>query len=159
MRYLRSIIVAACFPMVAAAATTMFPVPKAAIHPGHHVIAPGIAEQDHFWLKEAFPSSSAIDHYDRIFAKWQRCRSRDDGWDSFGDLAKGEQRYVHQRLRYWVNAANDTAVTLALVYNSKGTQSRPVPENDDQFVVLVRHMQPNASKLLSDVGAKCGKDT
>ena len=158
MRFLGSV-VAVCAPAIAAAASTMFPVPKNAIEPGHAVIAPGASEQDHFWLKESFPSSSAVDHYERIFSKWRPCHGRESGWESFGDRSKGDERFVHQRLRYWVNAANDTAVTLALMYTSTGLTPRARPDTDRQFVVLIRLKQPDAAKLLSEMGAKCEKDT
>jgi hypothetical protein len=137
----------------------MFPVPKSAIEPGHVVIAPGVSEQDHFWLNEKYPSSSALEHYRRIFSGWRHCVTRDEGWESFGDQSGGREKFVHQRLRHWVNSSNDVAVTLALTYTSNGLKHRVSPESDRQFVVLVRVKQPNASKTLAEMGAKCEKDT
>jgi hypothetical protein len=143
---------------VIAASPMMYPVPSNAIDPGHTVIAPNVSEQDHFFLNEKYPSSSAVEHYNRVFSGWRACFGEKQ-WSSFGDRSSGEERFIHQLTRHWVNAANNESVTLALRYTSPGLRHRASPDSDRQFVVLVRLKQPNASQTLKEMGVTCGKDT
>jgi hypothetical protein len=136
----------------------MFPAPKTAIEPSHVVITP-VSEQDHYWLNEKYPASTALEHYKRVFASWRPCYGRERGWESFGDRTTDQPTYVHQLLRHWVNPANDTSVTLGLRYISSGSNYRITPDTDRQFVVLVRVKQPNASQTLVEMGVTCEKDS
>src|SRR5437879_2710991 len=138
MRRLVLTILLSAATSIASAADLMFPAPTRASGAAHAVIAPGVAEQDYFWLTEAYPSSTAMDHYGHLFEKWHRCRSRQEGWVSFGDLTTRPPRFVHQLARSWVNSSNDTAVTVSLRYQSSGEDARPAPENDHQFVFVLR---------------------
>jgi hypothetical protein len=137
----------------------MFPIPPGAVSPDHVVISPGASEQDHFWLDEKYPGTSALDHYRKIFAAWRSCPMRMSGWESFGDKSSGQSSFLHQQLHHWVNKANDTAIVLALRYESQGSTYRISPDSNRQFVVLVRLKQKNVSKTLAEMGALCGKDS
>lgn len=148
-------VVIALFTCTAYAQPSMFPLPKGAAKPSHVVIAPGVSEQDYFWLNEAYPSSSALDHYARVFAKWRPCHQREMGWSGFGDVSGGRDEYVHQRMRHWVNAADDVAITLALRYTSQGATFHRAPDNDEQYVALIRMKQPNASATFAKMGVTC----
>ena len=157
-RFLIAVLASLSAPF-ATGADLMFAPPKGALDASHVVLQPGVVEQDHFWLNEAYPSSSAIDHYSRVFTKWRACRSTEEGWSSFGDLANGPARFVHQLTRYWASPSNDVAVTVALRYTSSGFQHRENPDNNRQLVIVLRHKWPNASAELASMGVKCEPGT
>ncbi|WP_207907336.1 hypothetical protein [Paucimonas lemoignei] len=115
-----------------------------------------IAEQDYFWMNTPYPSETALAHYNAIFAKWTSCKGSEYGWTSFGDLSGNESKFIHRQIKYWVNARNNQAVTLQLQYKSQGAVYRNVPDNDRQFVVVLRHKTPNAKAFLKEVGVECG---
>ena len=135
----------------------MYPVPERALDVEHVVLQPGIIEQDHFFLSEKYPGASAVDHYRKVFSKWRLCFWDDRGWSSFGDASGRERRFIHQFVRHWVSPRNDVAVTLMLRYTSAGLEYRAVPDNERQFVVLLRRKSKNAEKALGQIGAKCEK--
>ena len=140
-----------------AAAQVMFPTPSNAIKPTHDVIVPGVSEQDHFWLSETYPKSSAVEHYRKIFAGWRPCYGRERNWSSFVDRSGEGPRYIHQLLRHWASPANDVAVTLGLRYTSSGLGQRVNPDTDEQSVVLVRIKHSDAVKFLEEMDVKCEK--
>jgi hypothetical protein len=135
----------------------MYPVPTGAIDAVHDVLQTNVHEQDSFWLIQKYPSSTAVEHYQRVFAGWRNCYGPEREWWSFGDHSTGEDRFIHQLLRHWLNAANDTAVTVVLRYSSSGIEDRAVPDNERQFVVVLRHRQPDAEKYLNDNEVQCEK--
>ena len=141
----------------ASGAPLMFPVPTGAIEPEHVVVVPGVSEQDHFWLKEKYPATSALSHYKKVLADWRYCPAREGGWQSFGDQSPAQ--HVHQQMHHWVNIADDTVVVLGLRYTSEGVKYRAAPETDRQFVVLIRVKQKGASKSVAQMGGACGKDS
>jgi hypothetical protein len=142
-------------PGPARSAPTMFPLPPGAERPGHVVLHPSIAEQDFFWMKVPYPSTPALDHYDRVFSKWHQCSSPDPGWVSYGDLADGANRFLHNFVRYWISPQNDMAVTVLLRYESQGIAYRERPDNDEQFVAVIRHRVANAAAFLADLKVTC----
>jgi hypothetical protein len=159
MRRLGAAIAVSSVASVAAASKLMFPVPASAITPAHVVVSPGASEQDHFWLEEAYPGASAVDHYGKVFAGWRKCPTLNNGWVSFGEQSSSQARFIHQQLHYWVSKADDTAITLALRYDSQGSTYRIAPDSTRQFVVLLRLKQKNVSKTLAEMGAICAKDS
>ena len=152
-----AVAILAIFP--AEAAQTTYPVPKGASEVGHVALQPGAAEQDHFFLVEKYPGSSAMDHYRKVFAKWRPCYWNEREWSSFADAAGPKPQFIHRLVRHWASAANDVAVTVAIQYTSPGMASRTVPANDRQFVVVAIRKSANAEKDLAEIGAKCEKST
>jgi hypothetical protein len=142
---------------VASTPKLMFPVPAAAEKPQHVVMSPGTYEQDYFWIKAQYPATPALSHYEKIFAKWRKCRGKQEGWDGYGDISGTDPRYVHNFLRYWVSLKNDRAVTLLFQYQSKGVDYRKRPDDDKQFVALIQHWTPNAEKFFADIHVQCEK--
>jgi hypothetical protein len=143
----------------AMATDTMYPVPNGAVEIGHDTLQPGVYEEDHFFLTERYPRSSAQEHYANIFSRWRSCHGTSKGWQSFGDAAGSEHVFVHQLVRYWVNPENNLAVTLVLRYESPGLATRETPSSDRQFVAILRLRQANAEKHLAQLGATCAKGT
>jgi hypothetical protein len=137
----------------------MYPVPKSAVEVGHDVLQQGVYEEDHFFLTEHYPGTSALNHYENIFSRWRSCHGTSDGWQSFGDARGSEPVFTHQLLRYWVNPQNDVALTLVLMYQSPGLATREAPSSDRQFVALTRLRQGDAEKHLAQMGVKCAKGT
>ena len=147
--------IATVFTASALASGTMSPVPKGASEVGHVVLTPGVAEQDHFFLSEKYPGTTAHEHYERMFRGWRPCYWNQRGWNKFGDATSNV--YIHEAVRFWVNPNNDTSVMVGLRYTSPGLQPRSEPESSRQFVVLVRHIVANAEKHLAELEAKCEK--
>lgn len=133
----------------------MYPLPKGADRPGHVVISQGVAEQDYFWLKAPYPTTPAVTHYTKVFSTWKQCGSPEKGWDSFGDVSSGQNRYLHQFVRYWISPTNDRAVTLLIQYQSAGVAPRKSPDDDSQYVVLVQHQVRDAAAFFASVDVKC----
>jgi hypothetical protein len=142
-----------------ATAAPMYPLPSKAREAEHHSLQPGVYEQDSFWVEEAYPSTSVLDHYDKVFAEWLTCRSSDTGWLSFDDASNGEVRRIHRLTRFWVNRANDTAITLILSYESPHPALATVPNNKQQVVYLLRYRVSDARKVQGEMGATCEKGT
>jgi hypothetical protein len=142
---------------IAMAAQTMFPIPSDAEKAGHVVLSPGTAEQDYFFIKAQFPETPALPHYAKIFADWVPCKPSSPDWDGYGDAANGANRYTHNFVRYWITADNRQAVTLLFQYYSPGTASRRRPDNDNQFVAVIRHLVPDAKAFLAELKVDCSK--
>jgi len=143
----------------AEATPTTYPVPKGASEIGHATLQAGVAEQDHFFLIEKYPGSSAMEHYRAVFAKWRPCYWKEREWSSFADAAGSAPQFVHRLVRHWVSPRNDVAVTVAIQYTSPGVAPRTVPANDSQFVVVAIRKSTDAEKNLAEIGAKCEKAT
>jgi len=142
---------------VALAAKTMFPVPLGAEKPDHVVLSPGVAEQDYFFMRAPYPVTPALSHYEKLFANWVSCKPWEPGWEGYGDAAKGANQYVHRFTRNWIASDNRLAVTLLFEYRSPGTAFRSRPENDNQFIAVIRHRVPNASAFFADIKVQCPK--
>jgi hypothetical protein len=156
---MRLIFICAVFASSAFAASgkMMFPVPEGASKPDHVVLSPRIAEQDYFWMKAEYPGTPALDHYTKLFAGWTPCGDPAKGWDGYGDMSDGQNRYLHNFVRYWISPANDRAVTLLMQYQSKGVEFRRRPDNDNQFVALIHHRVSDASAHFASIDVKCPK--
>ena len=137
------------------AGATMFPLPPDARRPAHVVLTPGSAEQDYFWLKALYPATPALGHYTKVFARWLPCEPQEADWRSFGDASNG--LFLHQFLRYWISGDNRQAVTLLFQYTSPGTAHRARPDNDNQWVAVLRHRVPDAATFLSGMDVECPK--
>lgn len=135
----------------------MFPVPPGAEKPSHVVLSAGVAEQDYFWLKASYPETPALDHYAKVFADWVSCKSWEPKWFGYGDSANGASRYLHQFSRHWIARDNRRAVSLLFQYESPGTAYRNRPDNDRQFVGLIRHRVPDAAAFFADIKVECPK--
>jgi hypothetical protein len=146
------------FKFVMAATELMYPVPKGAIEVGHVALS-RVYEEDHFFLLERYPHTSAVKHYASIFSRWRLCHGSDEEWQSFGDASHSEPVFVHQLMRHWVNRQNDVAVTLVLRYESPGLTDRETPSTNRQFVVLTRLRQMDADKELAPLRVKCARGT
>ena len=157
MRLLCVLIAVFAATAVATAGKTMFPVPTGAEKPDHVVLSPRIAEQDYFWMKADYPSTPALEHYAKIFANWRKCGTPEKGWDGYGDLSSGQNRYVHNFVRYWVSPANDRAVTVLFQYQSAGVASRKRPDNDNQFVAVIQHRVRDAVAHFASIDVQCPK--
>ena len=155
LRARRALIIGLLLASGAAAAATMFPVPPGARHPSHVVLQRGSAEQDHFWLKAAYPATPALDHYTKLFANWLPCKPQEPGWRSFGDDQSG--LFFHKLSRHWVSVDNKEAVTVLFQYTSPGTKDRPYPDNDNQFVAVLRYRSADASAFLAQTSIECPK--
>jgi hypothetical protein len=149
-------VVAAFFVSPAYAADRLtFPMPKGAIEPGHDALQPGSAEQDHFFLTEKYPGSSALTHYAQVFSKWQSCYWPQRGWETIPDASTNPARLLHRRVRFWLAPTNDEWVMVALQYSSPGLADRAQPDTDRQFVVVSIRKTRDAKADLSLVDAKC----
>ena len=84
----------------AVAAETMYPVPKGALEVGHVALQPGVYEEDHFFLTEQYPRTSALTHYASIFSRWHSCHGAGDEWQSFADASGSEPLFIHQLIRH-----------------------------------------------------------
>ncbi len=155
MNRLAAALLLCAVPLMAAATEIMFPVPKGAKGVSHVQLGPDGGEQDYFWLDESYPSTSAIDHYSRLFAKWRPCQLPEKEWSAFGDASSDSPRFIHQLVRQWVSRSNDVAVTVLLRYSSPGLREHIVPDSNRQFVAVIRHRMPNAAQELAKTGAKC----
>ncbi len=133
----------------------MFPLPNGALESRHVALQLGVYEQDSFVLEEAYPSTSALAHYERVFAKWVSCPARPSQWESFGDVSGVQPRFHHQLMRHWVNPGNNTAVTVALRYTSTGSHVRAAPDSTRQSVTVLRLNTKNAKSSLAQIGAAC----
>jgi hypothetical protein len=143
----------------AAASTNamMFPIPAGAEKPAHVAMSPGVYEQDYFWIKAEYPATPALSHYEKVFAGWQRCRGKQEGWDGYGDISTAEHRYLHHFVRYWVSPRNDRAVTVLFQYQSKGANYRKRPDNGEQYVAVIQHWTSDAAAWLANIDVQCTK--
>src|SRR6266567_4054206 len=136
---------------------TMFPVPPGAEKPDHVVLSPRIVEQDYFWMKAEYPATPALEHYVKIFATWRQCGTPEKGWDGYGDESNGQNRYLHNFVRYWISPANDRAVTVLFQYRSAGVAYRKRPDNDNQFVAVIQHRVRDAAAHFASIDVQCPK--
>ena len=141
----------------AVSAETMFPVPAGAEKPAHVVLSPGVAEQDYFFMKVPYPDTSVVGHYANVFANWVPCKPWNDGWEGYADSANGAYRFIHRFTRNWLSTDNHAAVGLLLQYESPGTAFRPRPDNNNQFVAVLRHRVADANSFFADMKVQCPK--
>jgi len=52
---------------------------------------------------------------------------------------------------------NKQAVTVLFQYTSPGTKDRPYPDNDNQFVAVLRYRSADASAFLAQTSIECPK--
>lgn len=133
----------------------MFPTPRNAEQRGHVVLQPSIAEQDHYFVVEEFPSTTVFDHYNKVFAKWISCKAPHPGWISYGDLSSRSERFIHINTKFWVSKDNKTSITVFLRYESRSADDHVRPDNNRQFVGVLRHRVDDARSLLSTFNAEC----
>ena len=136
------------------AAETRYPVPDGATSVKHVRLADTAGEQDYFEIKLAYPSTSVLEHYRKVFSHWTQCKPN-ELWQSFGDLSGPKPRFVHQLLWEWVSADNRSVVTLGVFYHSDGVQHRAKPDGDTQHVVLIEYMVPDARAMAAQLGYRC----
>ena len=136
---------------------TMFPVPPGAEKADHVVLSPRIAEQDYFWMKAEYPLTPALEHYAKLFTTWRQCGAPEKGWDGYGDVSDGQNRYRHNFVRYWISPANDRAVTLLFEYQSGGVAYRKRPDNDNQFVAVIQYRVRDAAAHFASINVQCSK--
>jgi hypothetical protein len=147
------------WPIVSASQVT-YPLPSGARDVEHSAIQAKANEQVAFWIQETFPSTSVVQHYERIFAGWPSCRQKGGGaWQSFPDSSRGPQVFVHEFARYWVSPNNSTAISLLLRYESERELSGGKPDNSRQVVYLAQYRTTDARKHFSEIGASCDKGT
>ena len=132
-----------------------FPVPTGALEPEHVALQPGLAEQDHFFLNEKYPGSSALTHYARIFSKWRPCYWPQRDWETVPDASSDPARLLHRRVRFWAAPTNTEWVMVTLQYTSPGLANRALPANDRQFVVVATRVTQDAKADLALLDAKC----
>jgi hypothetical protein len=132
-----------------------FPVPSGAIEPEHVTLQPGIASQDHFFLNEKYPGSSALVHYARVFSKWKPCFWPERDWERIPDASGHSPRLLHRRVRFWVAPSNSEWVMVAVQYESPGLTERAEPVNDRQFVFVAIRKVQDASKDIALLDVKC----
>jgi hypothetical protein len=150
------IVISALFASSAHGADPLrFPLPKGALEPGHVALQPGLAEQDHFFLNEKYPGSSALSHYARIFSKWRACYWPQRDWETIPDASSDPARLLHRRVRFWVAPTNTEWVMVTLQYTSPGLTERALPVNDRQFVVVATRKTHDAEEDLGLLDAKC----
>jgi hypothetical protein len=142
------------FPAGAAEPLT-FAVPLGAIEPGHVTLQPGVASQDHFFLKEKYPGTSALAHYAKVFSTWQPCYWSQRGWETVADASIQPPRLIHRQVRFWVAPTNAQWVMVTMQYESPGLAERAVPVSDRQFVVVALRKAPDAHKDVALMGVKC----
>jgi hypothetical protein len=138
-----------------AAEELTFPMPKGAVEPEHVTLQPGVASQDHFFLNEKFPGSSAITHYAQVFSTWQSCYWDERGWDTIPDASVTPARLIHRMVRFWVAPTNSDWVMVSLQYESPGLTDRVAPVDDRQYVVVAIRKSQDAHKDLVALDAKC----
>jgi len=153
------LVIAIVAAATAVAAETMYPVPNGALEVGHVALQPGVYEEDHFFVTEQYPGTSALKHYASIFSHWRACHGAGDEWQSFADASGSEPHFIHQLIRHWVSPHNDVAVTLVLQYVSPGLAVREVPSSERQFVAVARLQHSDAEKDLVELGVNCAKGT
>jgi len=149
------LLLAFCVSNVCLAADLRYPVPPGAKDQRHVRLADTGGEQDYFVVVQPYPSTSVLEHYRKVFARWIECKPAEAGWQSFGDLSAPTPRLVHQLLREWVRPDNKSVVTLGIMYYSDGTQRRQLPDNDTQRVVLIEHEVPDGRAAAKELGYTC----
>jgi hypothetical protein len=155
VRTLLFLIASSFVPPVVAGEPLLFPVPSGAIEAEHVTLQPGIASQDHFFLNEKFPGSSALTHYARVFSKWRPCFWPEREWETIGDASTKPPRSLHRRVRFWVEPSNRMWVMVTVQYESPGLIERVAPVNDRQFVVVAIRNVPDALKDIALLDVKC----
>ena len=139
------------------AAEAMFPLPLGARDFKHLVLQPDVAEQDFFSLRTQYPSTIALEHYNRVLATWRQCPGREKDWISYSDESRNTSQFVHIRSHFFATRKNDRAIAIILRYESNGAGRRAMPDDDHQFVTVVRYSVPDAAAFLSELGAVCGR--
>jgi hypothetical protein len=139
----------------AAAAAPMFPLPAGAEKAGHAVIEEGVAEQDYFRYRAKYPSTEAVEYYAALLKGWTLCQPKDKGWIGYGDQSNGANRYMHTYSRFFLSPKGDEAVLVFLRYQSPGVAYRPAPEDDDQFVGVIRYRPKDMHEFLRMQSESC----
>jgi hypothetical protein len=153
--YVRALTLFSIFLVAATASADglMFPAPPGAELSEHVILSPGVSEQDYFWIKASYPDTPALAHYSKIFDGWLECKPWKPGWDGRGE----DNRYIHRFVRNWINVENNRTVTLLFQYSSPGSKHRAHPDNDRQFVAVIRDLVPNAEWHFAQIRIDCTK--
>lgn len=89
-------------------------------------------------MDSRYPESGIVDHYaDGVSHHWLACRSTNPGWQLYIDTSDGQQKIVHQLIRYWVNEKDSKMLSIIVRHYSDGGAERCVPESNVQHAVVV----------------------
>jgi hypothetical protein len=115
-------------------------------------------QQLFYKIKDAYPSSSALDYYDKHFADngWKKCAGTMEEWSSFIDAAQKDELLVHHITHYWVKESDRKLAIVFLRYNSKWPNESDTPDNDAQNVfVLMQKDIDDLNTELARLSVKC----
>ena len=119
-------------------------------------------EPEGAWLQTSYvvdaqyPDASVAQFYAKnIKAPWVACFANIPEWESFGDIANGNNRFVHQRLMYWVNKEEGKLLMVGMQYYSPGSAFRSEPVNTTQYVTVAEYPQRDVEQAIKVLGLEC----
>ncbi len=131
--------------------------PPSSYHIQDYTVPGSATVQASFRLDSKYPESGIVDHYSAgVSPQWLACRSTYPGWQLYLDPSDGQQKVVHQIIRYWVNEEDSKMLSLIVRHYSKGGAERCVPENDVQYGVVVVSVSRELKNEIKLLKLKCG---
>ena len=115
----------------------------------------GSARQISFSVDTSYPNRDVVNFYRaNIKLPWKPC-SRQENWQSFGDISGKEPLFIHQILQHWINKDKSRLLLLAVKYQSKGSEHRKLPDSTEQQVYLVEYKEPELERAIKELGLSC----
>ena len=113
--------------------------------------------QPSFRMDSKYPESGIIDYYSAgVSEHWLACRSASPGWELYLRDVDGQEKVVHQLIRYWVNEEDKKMLSIIVRHHSNGGVERCVPEGDVQDAVVVVSVSRELKKEMRLLKLKCG---
>ena len=133
---------------------TRLPLPAGAIDVKEVQLFDGHAHQTYFKMKVRFPANLVLEHYSNVIkSPWVRCDWSPE-WQRFVDATVTPNKTVHQQMYMWINRPAQRTLMLANRYYSSESCSGN-PENDDQQVILLEHMNEDINDTIASLKLRC----
>lgn len=117
---------------------------------------------DGAWLQTSYivdalyPDISVAQFYqEKVNAPWLPCFEDIPEWESFGDVANGNNRFVHRLLMYWADKDERKLLMVVIQYFSPGSTFQHAPENSTQYVSLAEYSRDNIEQSIEELGLEC----
>ena len=123
-----------------------------------HLKPEGAWLQTNYVIEAKYPDNSVAEFYlSNIKAPWSQCFIGIPEWQSLEDISNSNNRFVYQRLMYWINRKERKLLVVGMFYYSPGHESNHDPDNKTQRVVVAEYPTQDIDQITELMKLKCEK--
>ncbi len=116
--------------------------------------------QVYYFVDRPYPYDGVIEHYAKSVPNdWVGCKGGFDAWDGYGDVANGNDLYIHTRGKDWVHFPKGRLLKICVRYQSEGHAYRKIPDNSRQDVFVVEYREDNIKEQIKRLSLNCEQES